>query len=294
MGDSNNVEIDAVSVNREIKDGVFRLLFDDPEKAAELYYALSGDKCSPNEIQIITITTTVSGEHKNDLAFVVRGKVMVVGEHMSSPYANMPVRLLMYVGVLLEKWIKMKGEENFIYSSKLYKIPTPGFVVFYNGTTNRPEKEILRLSSAFEGVPDKNLGFLELEVPVYNINKGMNEGLFDKSPNLGQYSEFISKLREFNKLYDDYARAVKEAVSYCIDNGILAEFLKEQGGKIVSILSTYDPEVAKRVYAEERVEDERIEIARSMLAKGYPVSAVSEITRVSESEVLRLQEECTL
>jgi len=111
---------------------VFRLLFDDPKKAAELYYALSEDQCTPDEVQLITITTTISGELKNDLAFVVRGKVMVVGEHMSSPYENMPVRLLMYIGLLYEKWIKMNGEEKFIYGSSLYKIPTPAFVVFYS------------------------------------------------------------------------------------------------------------------------------------------------------------------
>ena len=95
-------EVETMSVNRQIKDGVFRLLFDNPENAAELYYALSGEQCSPDEVLIITITTTISGELKNDLAFVVRGKIMIVGEHMASPYANMPVRLLMYTGLLYE------------------------------------------------------------------------------------------------------------------------------------------------------------------------------------------------
>src|SRR5215469_11657452 len=114
----NTNDFDIASANRQIKDGVFRLLFDNPENAAELYYALSGIKCSPDEIQIITITTTISGKLKNDLAFVVRGRVMVVGEHMSSPCNNMPIRFLMYTGQLYEKFIKMKGEEEFIYSNK--------------------------------------------------------------------------------------------------------------------------------------------------------------------------------
>ena len=54
---ATNVEIDALSVNRGIKDGVFKLLFEKPENAAELYHALTGVKCDPNEIQIFTITT---------------------------------------------------------------------------------------------------------------------------------------------------------------------------------------------------------------------------------------------
>jgi len=76
-----NAEHDTASANREIKDGVFKLLFEIPENAAELYSALKNVECSPNDIQIITITTTISGKMKNDLAFVVRGKAMVVGEH---------------------------------------------------------------------------------------------------------------------------------------------------------------------------------------------------------------------
>lgn len=274
-----------MSVNREIKDGVFRLLFDDPEKAAELYFALSGDKCSPNEIMIITITTAISGELKNDLAFVVQGKVMVVGEHMSSPYENMPLRLLMYIGLLYEKWIKMRGEEKFIYGSSLYKIPTPAFVVFYNGTAKRPEKELLNLSSAFENPIDENLGHLELKVPVYNINKGMNEELFNKSPHLRQYADFIAKLREFTKQYNDYSQAVKEAVTHCIDNDILSEFLRKEGGKIVSILSTYDPEVAVRVRTEERLEDVVIEMLKMGLSKEQAARA----TKLSMEDILRIE-----
>jgi len=258
-----------------------------------LYYALSGDKCSPDEITIITLTTAISGELKNDLAFVVKGKAMIIGEHMSSPYDNMPIRLLIYVGLLYEKWIKMKGEENFIYGSKLYKIPTPEFVVFYNGLATKPEKEILSLSHAFEHTRDKDLGFIEMEVPVYNINKGMNKELFDKSPNLKQYADFVDKLREFTKQYDDYNQAVKKTVEHCIKNNILAEFLKKEGGKIVSLLSTYDPEVARRVLEkevrEDVREDMRIEIAKEMLADGDPIEKIIKLSKLSREFIENLQ-----
>ena len=281
---------DAPLANREIKDGVFRLLFDNPENATELYSALKGADCSPDEIQIITLTTIVSGQLKNDLAFVARGRAMVLGEHMSSPYANMPVRFLMYLGQLYEKWIKMKGEEKYLYGSNLYKIPTPEFVVFFNGATARPEKETLNLSDAFEAEADTELGSLKLEVPVYNINKGMNVELFKKSPKLKQYAEFIAKVREFNKQYNDYAQAVKEATNYCIENDILSDFLREQGGKIVSILTAeYDVEVAKRVYGDERVEDERIKFAQRLLRRNRPIEEIVEDTGLTREEVEALR-----
>ena len=288
--DSENViradGADALSANREIKDGLFRLLFDNPKNAAELYSALKNVKCSPEEIHIITITTVISGQLKNDLAFVVRGRAMVLGEHMSSPYANMPVRFLMYLGQLYEKWIKMKGEEKYLYGSNLYKIPTPEFVVFYNGTATKPEKEILRLSDAFEVETNTELGSLKLEVPVYNINKGMNVELFKKSPKLKQYAEFIAKVREFNEQYNDYALAVKEAANYCIENDILSNFLREQGGRIVSILTAeFDLDAAKRVYAEERVEDKLIEIAQNMIVDGDSTEKIMRCTGLSREEV---------
>ena len=113
---------------------------------------------------------------------------------------------------------EMRGEERFLYGSKLYKIPTPEFVVFYNGMAARPEKETMRLSSAFEALGDKDLGVLDLETPVYNINKGMNKDLFSKSDKLRQYAEFIAKVREFNAIRGDYDQAVKDAANYCIAN----------------------------------------------------------------------------
>ena len=183
----------------------------------------------------------------------------------------------------------MKSEEKFIYGRTLYKIPTPAFVVFYNGTEKKSEKEILSLSNAFDNPMDEEMGYLELKVPVYNINKGMNEKLFNKSPHLRQYAEFIAKLREFMKLYDDYSLAVGEAVSYCIKNDILAEFLKKEGGKIVSILSTYDPEVAKRVYGEEQREEERIEFAKGLLQEGDPIEKIMRLTKLSMETIRELQ-----
>jgi len=215
---------------------------------------------------------------------------MVLGEHMSGPYDNMPVRLLMYLGQLYEKWIKIKGEEKYLYASKLYKIPTPEFVVFYNGTTAKPEKETLKLSDAYEAPADDDLGFLELEVPVYNINMGMNSELFRSSNKLKQYSEFIAKVRELNKLYDDYAQAVKEAVNHCIANDILADFLKEHGGKIVSILSTeFDLEAAMRVHGDERVEERNEEIAKNMIEDGEPTEKIIRYTGLSREEIEKLR-----
>ncbi len=62
-----------------------------------------------------------------------------------------------------------------LYSSRAIGIPTPRFIVFYNGVGEQPERKELRLSDLFlvkEGNPS-----LELIVTQFNINKGYNEDL---------------------------------------------------------------------------------------------------------------------
>lgn len=55
----------------------------------------------------------------------------------------------------------------------LVKIPTPKFAVFYNGEKTGPEREVLKLSDAYENQSDEPQ--LELTCTVYNINPGNNE-----------------------------------------------------------------------------------------------------------------------
>ena len=293
----HGMDFDPRQANRNIKDGVFLLLFAIRENAAELYHALTGTRCSPEEIQIVTITTIVSGSLKNDLAFIVGGRVLVISEHMSSPYLNMPVRFLMYTGEIYQRWFKVNGEYKFLFGSKLCRIPTPEFVLFYNGTDPRPEKEVLRLSSAFESAVDANFGSVELKVPVYNINKGMNGDLLGRREKLRHYAEFIAIKREYMELHADYGRAVRDAVSYCIDNGILAEFLKEHGGRIVSVLATefklanaakvWKTEGREEGKAEGRAET-RLEIARRLISMNIAAQDVIKATGLSADQVMSL------
>ncbi|MCL1986914.1 MAG: hypothetical protein FWG64_02960 [Firmicutes bacterium] len=152
----------------------------------------------------------------------------------------------------------------------MYKIPTPQFVVFYNGVDKRPEKEVLRLSDAFMEETDREkLGSLELEVVVYNINKGYNAELLAKCPILRQYSDFIAKIREYEKICKDYSSSVKAAIEYCIANDILANFLKKNGGKIVSILLTeFNEDDAREVWREEAWEEGMEKGVEEGIAKG--------------------------
>ena len=76
---------------------------------------------------------------------------------------------LPYAGKSPQTPDKKKGTKKGknIYGRRLVKIPTPHFVVFYNGEEEQPEVQELKLSDAFEKPTDEPN--LELKCKVYNI-----------------------------------------------------------------------------------------------------------------------------
>ena len=109
-------------------------------------------------------------------------------------------------------------------------IPSPHFVVFYNGTENRPAVEILKLSDLFASKTDSPE--LELICTVYNINPGKNDEFLENCSILKEYTIFIEKVREYKD--NNLEKPIEAAIEWCIANDILKEFL-----------TTYKPEVLK-------------------------------------------------
>lgn len=72
---------------------------------------------------------------------------MALFEHQSTYNPNMPLRGLIYFSHLYQSYIE-KCEDS-IFGSKLIKIPTPQYYVFYNGERKFGDKKLLKLSDAF-------------------------------------------------------------------------------------------------------------------------------------------------
>ena len=160
-------------VNRKYKDTIFRMLFKEKENLLSLYNAVNGTSYVDTDgLEITTLQDAVYMNYKNDVSFVFDFELNLY-EHQSTVNPNMPLRDLIYVTTVLQGIIR---DEDF-YSSKLIKLPTPRFVVFYNGTEPQPHKQILRLSDAYEKQLD--LPELELCVTVYNINYEENKELLE-------------------------------------------------------------------------------------------------------------------
>ena len=221
---------------RNYKDTVFRMLFSDRENLLSLYNAVIGKNYkNPEELEIVTLENAIYMGMKNDLAFIIDTNLYLY-EHQSTYNLNMPLRDLFYVAELLQVYVK----DQSLYSSKLIKLPTPHFVVFYNGVEDKPEKRILRLSEAFE-VPTKDPE-LELKVTILNINPRMNEDLKEKCPVLKQYTQYVEQVRR-NSASMPLEQAVEAAIEYCIRQDILKDFLLKQRAEVVKMsIFEYDEE----------------------------------------------------
>ena len=82
-----------------------------------------------------------------------------------------------------------------LYSSGIQKIPTPKFLVFYNGLDRKvPDRMELRLSDAYENPVDEP--DLELKVTMLNINAGHNEELMNSCHVLQEYARYVARVRK--------------------------------------------------------------------------------------------------
>ena len=180
--------------NREYKDSVFTLLFNDEKILAELYGGITGQEIAPDaKIEIKTLKNIFTNGVYNDLAFVLDDKLVVLIEHQSTINKNMPLRMLLYIAEIYNRLSKDKD----LYSTDIFKIPRPEFIVLYNGVKDVPDKQVLRLSDMFKDVEEAgDIANLELAVTVYNINKGRNPEMAKRSPTLDGYETFIYKVRE--------------------------------------------------------------------------------------------------
>ncbi|WP_051154890.1 hypothetical protein [Butyrivibrio sp. NC2007] len=247
------------------KDSVFRMLFNDKKELLSLYNALNNSNhTNPDDIIINTIGDSTFLKVKNDVSFIFNYELNVF-EHQSTPCPNMPLRDLFYVAKLLKKIT----QEDDLYASKLVKIPTPKFYVFYNGTEPLPDEKIYRLSEQFEkqtATPD-----IELTVTVLNINEGNNQKLMDACNTLKSYSIFVSLVRkyikEIPKDIDDKEEEIKSAINHaiqdCIDQDILKAFFEKHRREVQDMTYwDYNEELHNKTIATEATEKAALEIIR--------------------------------
>ena len=245
-----------MAVNREYKATLFSELFSEPDRLRELYNALADtDYGKDTPVEINTLESAFFNDLRNDVSFTIDNKYVVLLEHQSTINANMPLRFLQYITRVYEKIT----DDRAIYNEKQIEIPTPEFIVLYNGTKPFPAEKMLRLSDAYKGADknDKRSGSLELTVRILNINPGFNDELLQKSKTLNGYTSFIERVRNSQISGNNLQGAIKEAIARGISQNILRKFLTEHGTEVSGMLfgTTFDIDIAKEVWQEEARED---------------------------------------
>ena len=204
----------------------------------DLYNAINQTSyTNPDELEITTLEDAIYLSMKNDLSFVISATLNLY-EQQSTFNSNMPIRGLMYFARLYESYIKENNLD--IYGRTLIKLPSPQYIIFYNGREKQPDELVLKLSDAFEE-NDNSKYALECRARMLNINMEHNQRLLRSCKRLYDYSYFIA---EVNKNIDDglvLTQAIRKAMDACIEQDILKDILLKSKSEVFHMLLTeYD------------------------------------------------------
>ncbi len=162
----------------------------------------------------------------------------------------------------------------------------------------------MQLSDSFRG---KGKNDLQLNLTVYNINKGRNQEIMKHCRTLQEYSRFGAKMREYIRKASGTLteKELDTLLQECIDEDILADFLKAHGTEVISMLFTEMTEEEARDLAREdgydRGHKAGIEegtsigeasackrIVCNLKAKGMDTDEIMEVTGLTAEEIQKM------
>ena len=281
-------QTDVLTTNRMYKSRIFAMLFSDRNELLKLYNAINGTSYDDQDLlQVNTLENAIYMSMQNDVSFIIEMRLNLY-EHQSTYSPNLPVRYLLYVADVYSDYTKDMN----LYGTKAVKLPTPKFVIFYNGQAEQPDRKELKLSELFS-IPDADPS-LELKAVMLNINKGHNRKLMETCRTLEDYAEYTFRVREYAAEMP-LDTAVEQAITECISEGILADFLRKNRAeaKKVSIYE-YDEERHMRQNREEGMEEGYsqgiIQIAVNMLKlKEFTDAQIREVTGLEQEQLDELK-----
>ena len=290
-----------IATNRTYRDSLFRIIYSGKDERSRrwllsLYNAISGkNHTNIEDLRITTIENVIYLTMKNDLSFLLYSQ-MNLFEHQSTVNPNMPLRGLLYFGQLYQNEVKRQKKD--IYGSSQIKIPSPRFIVLYNGETEIGDNKKFKLSDAFE-IPDDS-GEFEWTATLININKNHNKTIQKNCESLYHYIEFVDRVRASQQQGVSPSEAINEAVNYAIKNNFLEGFFEEQKMYITnSLLTEFDQELHDRCtmeYGYEQgvaegeargAEQNAIANAKLLIADGrYSLNEVAALLNIPEEKLI--------
>ena len=277
--------------NAQYRDTVFRNYFNNEYRLLSLCNAvLETNYKDENEIEINTLEGNFFSGQKNDVSCAIQDRFLVMVEHQSTVNPNMPFRFLSYVAQLFNNLVKAREK---IYRNEEIKFPDPLFYVFYDGDSNEPLEQELRLSDLLKGTSNR----LELIVKMYNINDGIGQPLLQKCDYLRDYSKLVGKVKKGLSEGLTRRQAISSAINWCIENGFMQNYLLQKKDEVFGMLDWQWNMDEAQVAWENKGREEGISIgevkkaeiiAAKMLRKGKDFSEIQEWTDLPMQRIKEL------
>lgn len=259
--------------NAQYRDSVFRSFFNEPRRLLSLCNAVLGTNYkNPDKLEINTLEGIFFDSRKNDISCSIDNQFLVLVEHQSSVNNNMPFRFLAYVTELLNKLVTDKRK---LYKEQLIGFPSPKFFVLYNGNEFELVEKIMRLSDAFGG----DSSSLELIVMAFNINRGIDSPLLGNCSYLRDYSTLVGEVKDGLAKGLSLRNAIIRAVKFCLDNGIMSDYLVEHSEEVFDMLALeWNLDDAKQAWQEEAREQVIEDVAVKLIRRGRSFNEIHEDT----------------
>lgn len=249
-------------VNEKHKDRLFRAIFggSQPEYTLSLYNAINGtDYDDPGKLEIYTIEDTVYMGMKNDVSFIIDDEINLF-EHQSTYNPNMPLRGLFYLAKQYEKYVADKGLDP--YSTSIVCLPTPKYVVLYNGKKGIQEREVLKLTDSFTKNPEE--AAVEVLATMVNVNYGHNIDIMSRCKPLEDYALFVQKVREYGKA-NSAEEAIALAIRDAIELNLLDGYFRKHKAEVTDmVLTEYNEQRTLEGRFEEGKEEGKEEIIKAL------------------------------
>lgn len=238
------------------KDRLFRAIFGKEENkhfTLSLYNGINGTNYTDvKALELITIENVIYMSIKNDLSFLIDDQLSLY-EQQSTYNPNMAIRGFMYYAQLYQMIIsKCKTS---IYSSRLIKLPSPCFIVFYNGSDKKlDDKTYLRLSGSF--IKPQKGNFYEWTATMLNINEGHNQKLLSNCKPLNDYATYINRIKHNIQKGIKKELAINEALDYAIKCNMLDGYFEQKKMEVLGMsLTEFDQQEYDKMIRKEAWED---------------------------------------
>lgn len=288
----------SITINRQYRDSLFKIVFNEKKELMSLYNALSGKNLTnPDDLIINTLEDAIYVGIKNDISFIFDENLSIY-EHQSTFTPNLALRGFFYIADLYKKMYY----SDKIFTKSRISILTPRLIIFYNGNEEIPDVVKQHLSDSF--INKGGRSDLEVTAHIYNINAGHNQELTGKCRKLYEYCSFIDRIKKTinQKDTENINQLLNQVIDECISDDILADILTEERNRVMTtILAQFDAEKYieyEREYSyseglEQGIEQGRLEAVtdsiQHMLNSGKTPAEIADFCGYDINEILAIQ-----